>query len=195
MERRGIIFSNNYLLAEGIRSLINKELQDISIEISEIISFKENKTCSVLVVDKAVLADPAGYSLERIYKCYKKAKLILLSKNIPDEQSQPYFDTFIVTTEPVEIILEKVRRLVKLLKDSNIQSNSDSLLSERENEVLRYVALGYINRDISDTLTISTHTVITHRKNITAKLGIKTIAGLAVYAVINGIISTEEMKS
>lgn len=195
MERRGIIFSNNYILAEGIRSLINKELQDISIEISDIIAYKDNKTCSVLVVDNAVLADPASYSLERIHKCYKKAKLILLSKSIPAEQLQPYFDTFIVLSEPVEIIKEKVRGVVKLLKQKNIQSSSDSLLSERENEVLRYVALGYINRDISDTLSISTHTVITHRKNITAKLGIKTIAGLAVYAVINGIISTEEMKS
>jgi DNA-binding CsgD family transcriptional regulator len=68
------------------------------------------------------------------------------------------------------------------------------LLSEREKEVLRGVALGLTNREISDELHISAHTVITHRKNISGKLGIKTIAGLAVYAVLNGIIASEEIE-
>ena len=69
----------------------------------------------------------------------------------------------------------------------------NSIISDREHEVLRLVALGLTNKEISDELHISIHTVISHRKNITAKLGIKTIAGLAVYAVLNGIISAEEM--
>ncbi|MDR0415442.1 MAG: LuxR C-terminal-related transcriptional regulator [Prevotellaceae bacterium] len=68
-------------------------------------------------------------------------------------------------------------------------------LSEREREVLTKVALGAINKEIADSLNISLNTVITHRKNITAKLGIKTISGLTVYAIINGIISSKDLPT
>jgi DNA-binding CsgD family transcriptional regulator len=60
--------------------------------------------------------------------------------------------------------------------------------------VLRLVALGYTNKEIAGKLFISSHTVITHRKNITAKLGIKTIAGLTIYALLNKLITSEEIK-
>lgn len=62
------------------------------------------------------------------------------------------------------------------------------VLSSREIEVLTLVAQGYINKQIADRLNISVNTVLTHRKNITAKLGIKSVAGLSVYALMNGII-------
>ncbi|MDA3854290.1 MAG: LuxR C-terminal-related transcriptional regulator [Bacteroidales bacterium] len=68
------------------------------------------------------------------------------------------------------------------------------LLTEREIEVLCKVAQGKANKEIADKLFISINTVITHRKNITEKLGIKTIAGLTVYAIMNGIINPEEVK-
>jgi DNA-binding CsgD family transcriptional regulator len=67
---------------------------------------------------------------------------------------------------------------------------SESQLSEREIEILKLIALGYTNKEIGDKLFISIHTVITHRKNITSKLGIKTIAGLTVYAILNKIITS-----
>ncbi len=60
-------------------------------------------------------------------------------------------------------------------------------LSAREAEVLREVAAGKTNKEIADTLCISINTVITHRKNITSKLGIRSASGLSVYALMNGI--------
>lgn len=74
------------------------------------------------------------------------------------------------------------------------ESADESLLTEREIEVLRKVAQGNANKEIADKLFISINTVITHRKNITEKLGIKTIAGLTVYAIMNGVINPEEVK-
>lgn len=59
-------------------------------------------------------------------------------------------------------------------------------LSPREIEVISLIATGKTNKEIADRLNISQTTVITHRKNITDKLGIKSVSGLTIYAVING---------
>lgn len=66
-------------------------------------------------------------------------------------------------------------------------STPPSLLTQREVEVLSLVARGRINKEIADELSISINTVLSHRKNITAKLGIKSTAGLTFYALMNGI--------
>ncbi|WP_018109441.1 helix-turn-helix transcriptional regulator [Bacteroides propionicifaciens] len=59
-------------------------------------------------------------------------------------------------------------------------------LSPREIEVISLIAMGMTNKEIADRLNIGQTTVITHRKNITDKLGIKSVSGLTIYAVING---------
>ena len=50
-----------------------------------------------------------------------------------------------------------------------------------------------INKEIANELIISTHTAISHRKNISEKLGIKTISGLTMYAVIKSIIDINDI--
>ena len=67
-------------------------------------------------------------------------------------------------------------------------------LSPRETEVLRLVAKGLMNKEIADRLNISINTVLSHRKNLTAKLGIKTVSGLSFYAMMNGYISDIDDK-
>ena len=62
-------------------------------------------------------------------------------------------------------------------------------LTPWEIEVLQLVAQGFINKEIADKLNISFNTVLTHRKNITAKLGIKTVSGLSFYAMMNGYVT------
>ncbi|MBQ7554392.1 MAG: helix-turn-helix transcriptional regulator [Bacteroidaceae bacterium] len=66
-------------------------------------------------------------------------------------------------------------------------------LSMREIEVLSLVARGYINKEIADKLNISLTTVITHRKNITEKLGIKSVPGLTIYAVMRGYVEADSI--
>ena len=61
-------------------------------------------------------------------------------------------------------------------------------LSERETDVLVLVAKGLSSKEIADKLNISVHTVNSHRKNITHKTGIKSVAGLAVYAMIHNLM-------
>ena len=66
-------------------------------------------------------------------------------------------------------------------------------LSAREIEVLILITKGLINKEIADNLNISLTTVISHRKNITEKLGIKSVSGLTVYAVMNGYIEADRI--
>lgn len=67
-------------------------------------------------------------------------------------------------------------------------------LSDREKEILVSVAQGLINKEIADKHNISINTVITHRKNIARKTGIKTVAGLTVYAILNNLIDINSVE-
>lgn len=64
-------------------------------------------------------------------------------------------------------------------------------LTAREIEVLVLVVKGLINKEIADRLNISLTTVISHRKNITEKLGIKSVSGLTIYAVMHGYVEAD----
>lgn len=66
-------------------------------------------------------------------------------------------------------------------------------LSPREVEVLVLIVRGFINKEIAEKLNISVTTVISHRKNITEKLNIRSVAGLTIYAVMNGYIEADRI--
>ena len=68
-------------------------------------------------------------------------------------------------------------------------------LSDREREVLIELAKGLMNKEIAAKLHISIHTVVTHRKNIVRKTGIKSAAGLAVYALLNNLLEERDLET
>lgn len=94
------------------------------------------------------------------------------------------FDEVLLLTDSQGILFNKLNQF----SNFGNSSRTTNQLSSREIEVLKLVALGQSNKQISDKLFISIHTVITHRKHITGKLGIKSISGLTLYAVINNLI-------
>lgn len=67
-------------------------------------------------------------------------------------------------------------------------------LSAREREIIVCVVKGLTNKEIADELCISTHTVITHRRNIAAKLQIHSAAGLTIYAIVNKLVELSEIS-
>ena len=79
-------------------------------------------------------------------------------------------------------------------QNEEVEEDGKSELSEREKEILVSVAQGLINKEIADKHNISINTVITHRKNITRKTGIKTISGLTVYAILNNLIDINSIE-
>ncbi len=93
---------------------------------------------------------------------------------------------------------EKIVRTLRGLLDQDDLKNPGQLstaLSPRETTILRLISLGLTNRQIADELFLSAHTVMTHRKNISSKLAIKSVSGLTVYAIVNNIITIDEVTS
>lgn len=104
-----------------------------------------------------------------------------IEKNTSDSDG---LDEVIMLSDSATLINSKINKYLFLSDSENLNNR----LSEREMDVLKLVAMGKSNKQIADMLFISIHTVISHRKNISSKLGIKTIAGLTMYASINNII-------
>lgn len=76
---------------------------------------------------------------------------------------------------------------------NQIEERTDAL-SAREREIIVCVVKGLTNKEIADELCISTHTVITHRRNIASKLQIHSAAGLTIYAIVNKLVELSELE-
>lgn len=112
----------------------------------------------------------------------RKSKIIVAFQNIKTSSIE-LFASFNMNDES-----EKVKKTISsVIKAINTETNEHEL-STREIEVLKEIAKGKLNKEIADTLNISVNTVITHRKNLTAKLGIRSASGLSLYAMMNGLI-------
>jgi len=83
---------------------------------------------------------------------------------------------------------EIARRVVERLtqKDKYVGEGMVEALTEREMEVLEAVAKGWSNKDVSEALNISPHTVQVHLSNVFAKLGVKTRTEAVLYAIRQG---------
>lgn len=99
-----------------------------------------------------------------------------------DEFLQKFDDTLSVNAS-LEQIFNKIGQ-----KNTSPEKNQQEDLSEREIEVLTQMVKGLSNKEMADKLNISIHTVISHRKNITDKTGIKSLSGLTIYAITKKII-------
>jgi len=113
---------------------------------------------------------------------------------IHEDRSQQDTHTIIHLQENKESIIRKIQNLL----DPGNPSESEALstkLSPRETTIVRMVSMGLTNRQIAEKLFLSAHTVMTHRKNISSKLGIKSVSGLTIYAIVNNIITIEEVSS
>lgn len=72
--------------------------------------------------------------------------------------------------------------------------NKETALTPREKEIVVCVVKGMTNKEIASELYLSTHTVITHRRNIAKKLQIHSPAGLTIYAIVNNLVALSDIK-
>lgn len=97
---------------------------------------------------------------------------------------------------------EQLIRLIRKLEEDELQSDDSEIeekrsrsLSPRERDVVIGVAKGLTNKEIADRLDLSTHTIITHRRNIAKKLQIHSPSGLTIYAIANNLVSMDEVEN
>lgn len=146
---------------------------------------------SHMILADEIIPDPQKIHFEKLMECCGEIKSLMFCESaLTDHPSA----RFILHKECSNNVLDAISELLSEPEEDNSHSIESILLSEREIEVLKQVAQGFSNKEIADALYISVNTVITHRKNLTEKLGIKTIAGLTVYAIMNNLISPKEVQ-
>lgn len=152
--------------------------------VADLIS-KEAGADAFVVDSEAYLLNPSFFLPRRLQTLVvmRHSRRDRSKEDVKTPESLPatiYFDS-----DEAEIE-DAVLSIIKEAKKA--ETSNDTQLSSREREVLRELAGGKTNKEIADTLCISINTVITHRKNISTKLGIHSVSGLSLYAVMNGIL-------
>ena len=123
---------------------------------------------------------------------YPNIHCVALVTSYIDKNILRYFKEIVELSDNKQKVVNK---LINLLNNSDETTSQENIeLSNREVDVLVSVAKGMTNKEISDLLSISVHTVITHRKNIVKKTGIKSVAGLTVYALLNNLVEESEIN-
>ncbi len=189
-----VVASNHFLNRLGIKTLLS--VVGIEAELIEASNWDD----LINLLDKMERLDYLIITEEMLPSAYKRnfsaiqnycpiyRTMVIGKRNVVDLDCSQY----ILETYEQKIIVDRFHRF---FNDNELAADDDyQTLSDREIDVLKEVALGYSNKEIAERLFISVNTVITHRKNITGKLGIKTISGLTVYALLNHLIQPEEVR-
>lgn len=195
---RILVIDHSEIIRQGIHSILKVQSFNYEVRFSdnprEINELIRSGKVDILLVNPSSYFDSKG---ERIKLLRQEAinfgfKLIALVYAYFDEQVLSLFDEVIYINDEEEKIFSKLARLIE--SGNPATEEESAAISQRELDVVRLVALGKSNRDIAEELFISIHTVISHRKNITSKLGIKSVSGLTIYAVINKLIGTDDFN-
>ena len=124
----------------------------------------------------------------------EQTKLVAFSYTPADPLLVKEFDGVIHLTDGVLQISELIDRLLQNESHAPEVSQDSQTLTPREREIIICVVKGMTNKEIAGRLYLSTHTVITHRRNITKKLQIHSSSGLTIYAIMNKLVELDEIK-
>jgi len=178
-----VIIHKSPIIQQGLKNILlsrNIGISDIMNFIPEIDNLREWNDLLILV--DIQLAKEIKNNIKVLKK--NGNTIIGIETHNSNKELDMYFDEIININDQTNIIAIKINDYIVKVADTK----SNNQLSAREIELLTMVAQGLSNKQIADQLFISIHTVITHRKNITSKLGIKSISGLTLYAALNNMV-------
>ena len=179
------IFGPDSITTIGLKYLLREYFEIDAITINQPLdndSFSDSSQTYLIITTSQLFASNLDFIIPR------RSRTIILSEEDSD-------DTFIINIHCDESTI--INKIEQIIASINIPSESmrQSSLTQREIDVLRLIAKGYINKEIAEKLNISFNTVLSHRKNITTKLGIKSASGLGFYAIMNGYISESDLTN
>ena len=191
------IFEPSHMVSEGLKLLIesNPEMKVIR----TIHTFSGNSSVAltdtdILIVNPRFIGETQINKMLHEWKdSHNSLSIIALQTSYVHTQVLNNFDNIIELDDEASTIQSKIKN-TKATETDTDSSETNCELSIREKGVLVLVAKGLTNKEIADQLNISIHTVIAHRKNITKKTNIKTISGLTIYALLNNLITQNEIR-
>ena len=189
-----ILAIDSYLVRKGLASLLNRLPRTRVIRefdsVDPLIRYIKKHGPDFLIISQSLFNNATDLFLT---ESGLLEKTILLTQNLSENERNEVHASITLEEGKGEIV-QKVMNLLEL-QATNSGGFQNGVLTKRESTIVRLVSLGLTNKLIAEKLFLSTHTVITHRKNISSKLGIKTVSGITVYAIVNNIITIEEVTS
>lgn len=186
------ILEKNTLTALGLQTILEELLPNAVIRVFPTFEELIDDTPDMYAhyfVSAQIYFEHTAFFLERRPKC-----IVLSAGEQPLLNGIPTLNLW----QPRDVLVKSIMQLRKHGHEMThhpvtVQQGAERDLSPREIEVLVLLTKGLINKEIADKLNISLTTVISHRKNITEKLGIKSVSGLAIYAVMHGYIEADRV--
>ncbi|HML37556.1 MAG TPA: response regulator transcription factor [Bacillota bacterium] len=196
------------ILRESLRILLGQEA-DIEVvgEAEDGLSVEEGlrkAAADILILDISMPRRSGLDVAKNMVKEHPGLKIIFLTMHKSEEILAEAFESGAKGYVLKENALEELVKAIHAVRDGKVYVSSElsptllhgflsnerrgSDLSVREREVLKLLAEGYSNKEISDMLVISVKTVETHRANIMRKNNFKNITELVLYAARNHII-------
>lgn len=188
---RVAIVETSPIVAEGVRSMLAVSEYEVVAMVADVDALLER--FAVVEPDVVMVGTQVdcGSVLRSSYPELQRVVLVALQTTVRSEEWLRQFDGAVNLYYDSSQLLRSLR---KAMEHSEMNPYDDSHdLSEREQDVLVLVAKGLANKEIADRLNISVHTVISHRKNISHKTGIKSVAGLTVYALLHNLLEESDV--
>ena len=194
MKNRVIICETSEIISIGLAEIINGMAQfDVvaRLDSPERLSEKILSTdTNLLIINPLLLGYQNRDFLSQLGKEHPQLTIIALVTSYLDHTLLTPYSGIIEINDTKSKIISKMNEFAQ---SEATKSTDDVELSKRETDVLVAVAKGMMNKEIADQMNISIHTVISHRKNITRKTGIKSVSGLTVYALLNNLIDEKDL--
>jgi DNA-binding NarL/FixJ family response regulator len=190
-----LIIDTSDIIHEGIKNILTDTGQFYDIHsagnLCDIEHLNLKTKTGIVFINPALLQNQIKY-FQSLKKDLQDFRWIGIVYSLIDPQILSELDSIINITDSRNSIISSVQRIL----NTGIQQDNSrqETLSDREIDVLKLLVEGNANKEIADKLNISTHTVISHRKNISLKTGIKSVSGLTIYAVVKNIISIDSFR-
>ena len=190
-----VLIEGSFLIRSGIENLL-KDLQGL--HLVEVYDGSEKNLIEKINALKpdCIMLNPEMIkdSLNSfVLSLNNEAILIGLISNDTPSQIKSRFKYSLNINDDKHELINNFKKIIGFDKSNKNRGSENQSLSKREITILKHITSGLTNQEVAEKLFLSVHTVMTHRKNITKKLGIKTVSGLTVYALLNKIIEIQEI--
>lgn len=195
--KRVLILEPSVIIAEGLKHVVDDLAGfDVCGMITELEggleATLEAYDTDIIIADPAIADPQSRPGLHETIKNLTGVPVLAILTSATDAGFTQDYEGQIYLSDKTAEVEQKISAAVSV--NANETRGDGEELSAREKEILVCVAKGMLNKEIADYYNISIYTVITHRKNITRKTGIKTVAGLTVYALLNNLIDMNSME-